>query len=91
MLRIMTIIDTIYLEDPTGGGRRMVKYLARDCIPTSRGRVRNLMLCMGLRAIYLKPLITLPGETSELFPCLVDVRAVTTTDKVWATDITHIP
>ena len=35
-----------------GGGRRMVDYLAREGIPISRDRVRNLMRRIGLRAIY---------------------------------------
>jgi len=87
----MARIDAIYLEDPTAGSRRMVQYLARDGIPISRDRVRNFMRQMGLRAIYQKPRTTVPGEPSERFPCLVDVRAVTAPDQVWATDITYIP
>jgi hypothetical protein len=35
-----------------GGGRRMVDDLAREGIPISRDRVRNLMRRIGLRAIY---------------------------------------
>ena len=90
-LRIMARIDAFYLEDPTAGSRRMVQYLARDGIPISRDRVRNLMRRMGLRAIYQKPRTTVPGEPSERFACLADVRAVTTPGQVWATDITYIP
>jgi putative transposase len=89
-LRIMARIDVFYLEHPTAGSRRMLQYLARDGIPISRDRIRNLMRCMGFRAIYQKPRTTVPGEPSERFPCLVDVRAVTAPDQVWATDITYI-
>ncbi len=46
---------------------------------------------MGLRAIYQKPLTTVPGSPSERFPCLVDLKQVTTADQIWATDITYIP
>ena len=42
-LRIMARIDALYLEDPCSGSRRMVEYLAREGIPISRDRVRNLM------------------------------------------------
>jgi putative transposase len=87
----MARIDALYLEDPCSGSRRMVDYLARDGIPISRDRVRNLMRRMGLRAIYQKPRTTVPGEPAEKFPCLVDLRGVTTVDQVWATDITYIP
>jgi hypothetical protein len=54
-LRIMARIDALYLEDPCSGSRRMVDYLAREGIPISRDRARNLMRRMGLRAIYRKP------------------------------------
>ena len=70
---------------------RMVEYLARECIPISRDRVRNLMRRMGLRAIYQKPRTTVPGEPSERFPCLVDLKQVRAADQIWATDITYIP
>jgi putative transposase len=46
---------------------------------------------MGLRAIYQKPRTTVPGDSSERFPCLVDLSTVTAVDQVWATDITYIP
>jgi len=90
-LRIMASIDALYLEDPCSGSRRMVDYLAREGIPISRDRVRNLMRRMGLRAIYRKPRTTIPGDPAERFPCLVDLKAVTDVDQVWATDITYIP
>ena len=91
MLRIMARIDALYLEDPCSGSRRMVADLAREGIPISRDRVQNLMRRMGLRAIYQKPRTTVPGDPSERFPCLVDLREVTAVDQVWATDITYIP
>ena len=69
----------------------MVAYLAREGIPISSDRVRNLMSRMGLRAIYQKPRTTVPGDPSERFPCLVDLREITAVDQVWATDITYIP
>jgi putative transposase len=87
----MARIDALYLEDPCSGSRRMVGYLARDGIPISRDRARNLMRRTGLRAIYRKPRTFIPGDPAERFPCLVDLDAVTAIDQVWATDITYIP
>jgi putative transposase len=87
----MARIDALYLEDPCSGSRRMADYLAREGIPISRDRARNLMRRMGLRAIYRKPHTTVPGDPSKRFPCLVDVNTVTAVDQVWATDITYIP
>jgi len=69
----------------------MLDYLAREGIPISRDRVRNLMRRMGLRAIYQKPRTTVPGDPSERFPSLVDLKQVTTVDQIWATNITYNP
>ena len=87
----MARIDALFLEDPTSGSRRIVHYLAREGIPISRDRVRNLMRRMGLRAIYQKPRTTIPGEPSIRYPCLVDLNSITEPDQAWATDITYIP
>jgi len=87
----MPRIDALYLEDPCSGSRRIVDYLAREGIPVSRDRVRNLMRRMGLRAIYQKPRTTVPGEPSKRCPCLMDLKLVTAVDQVWDTDITYIP
>ena len=87
----MARIDALYLEDPCSGSRRMVTYLARDGIPISRDRVRNPIHRMGLRAIYQKPRTTVLGDSSERFPCLVDLREITAVDQARATDITYIP
>jgi putative transposase len=90
-LRIMARIDALYLEDPCIGSRRMVDYLAREGIPISRDRARNLMRRMRLRAIYRIPRTTIPVDPAARFSCLVDLDAVTAVDQVWATDITYIP
>ena len=87
----MARIDALYLDDPCSGSRRMVEYLAREGIPISRDRERNLMRRMGLRAIYQQPRTTVPGEPSERFPCLVDLQQIRAADQIWATDITYIP
>jgi putative transposase len=87
----MARLDALYLEDPCSGSRRMVHYLANEGIQIGRDRVRNLMHRMGLRAMYQKPRTTVPGQPSERFPCLVDLKQITAVDQVWATDLTYIP
>ena len=87
----MARIDALYLEDPCSESRRIVDYLAREGIPISRDRVRNLIRRMGLRAIYQKHRTTVPCKPSERYPCLVDLKLVTAVDQVWPTDITYIP
>ena len=49
---VMAKINALYLEDLCSGSRGMVDYLAREDIPISRDRVRNLMRRMGLWVIY---------------------------------------
>ena len=90
-VHIMARIDSLCLEDPCSGSRRMVEHLAREGIPISRDRVRNQLRRLGLRAIYQKPCTTVPGGPSERFPCLVDLRLVMAVDQVGSTDITYIP
>ena len=87
----MARIDALYMEDPCSGSHRLVKYLAREGIPISRDRVRNLMRRVGLKAINQKPSTTVPGESSKRFPCLVDLRQVRAAEQIWATDITWTP
>lgn len=72
MLGMMARIDGFYLEEPCNGSSRMVGYLARDGIPITPDRVRNLMRRTGLRAIYQKQRTTIPGDPSERFLCIVD-------------------
>jgi len=88
MLRVTEWIDPLYLEDPCSSSPHMGADLARDEIPISRDRVRNLMRRMGLGAIYQLPRTPVPGDPFERFPCLADLSMVTAVDQVWATDVT---
>jgi putative transposase len=45
---------------------------------------------MRVRAILQKPRTTVPGDPSERFPCLVDLKEITAVDQAWVTDITYI-
>lgn len=69
----------------------MVVYVAREGIPISRDRVRKLMRCRGLRAIYQKPRTTIAGEPSERFRCLVEFNEIKSVVQVWATEVTYVP
>ena len=90
-LQIMARIDVLYLEHPCSGSRRIVVYLARDGIPISRARVRNLMRRTGLLANYQKPRTMVPVYPSVRYTSMVDLSIVTAVDQVWVTDITYIP
>ncbi len=75
-LRIMACINALYLDDPCSGSRRIVDYLAREGIPISRDRMRNIMHLMGFRAIYQRSRFTLPENPAERFPYLADLKQV---------------
>jgi len=70
-LRIMARIDLLSLDDPCSGSRRMVGYLAREAIPISRDRVRNLTRRMGLGTglteSHFIPLLWLSVRPSRAF------------------------
>ena len=83
-------VDAISLGDPSSGSRRIVHYLGREGIPTSRDHVRNLICRTGLRAIYQKLSTTIQGSSSGRFPCLVDFEKVTSIVQILATDITFM-
>ena len=68
----------------------MVGYLSSDWIPISRYRVRIPFAAHGLSGKYYKPLITVPGDSSERFPCVVDLSQLTAVVQVWASDFTNI-
>lgn len=87
----MARLDALYMEDPYSSSRRMVDYLANEGIPIGRDRIRHLMRRTGLRAIYQKPRTTIPGQPSERFPCLFDLKQITEVGQIWAADITYIP
>jgi putative transposase len=87
----MARLDALYMEDPCSSSRRMVDYLANEGIPIGRDRIRHLMRRKGLRAISQKPRTTIPGQRSERFPCLFDLKQITEVGQIWAADITYIP
>ena len=81
-------IVALYLESPCSGTIKMEVYLARKDIPISRDRLRKLIGCMGLRAIYHKPLTIVPGDLSECFRSLVDLNQDREINQAGAKDIT---
>jgi len=69
----------------------MVDYLAREGIPISRDRVRNLMRRMGCGRSIRSHAPRFQETRRSDSPCLVDLRLVKAVDQIWATDIAYIP
>jgi putative transposase len=90
-LEIMLAIDKIYIERPFFGSRRMVQELQRKGYEIGRSKVRRLMRLMGLRAIYPKKRLSIPGKKHKIYPYLLRGMKIERADQVWSADITYIP
>ncbi len=64
----MRAINSQFLETPWYGSRQMVRHLRRQGQETGRTRVRRIMACMGLAAIYQRPKTTVRHPQHRVFP-----------------------
>jgi len=92
-LRLMRLMDEIYLIDPCIGTRRLVDLLARDYgIQVNRKRLQRLRRKMGLETIWCRPRNTSePDNAHRKYPYLLRDLDVTQPDQVWCADITYVP
>ena len=90
-LRIMAIMDEIYLECPFYGQRNFRENLRDHGYRIGRGRVRRLMRIMGIEALVPKPSTSVPAKGHKIYPYLLRKRDINTVDEVWCADITYIP
>jgi len=91
-LRIMRELDELHLEDASAGARRMRDYLRRRGWPKiSRGRVKRLMMLMGVEAVYPRKRTTIPGGPSGIYPYKLKGLKIDHPNQVWSADITYIP
>ena len=91
-LRLMRLMDEIYLKDPCVGTRRLVTLLKRDHGEhVNRKRLQRLRREMGLETIWCRPRTSIPDEGHRKFPYLLRDLKVTRPDQVWCADITYVP
>jgi putative transposase len=91
-LRIMRRLDTLYLEDPAAGARRLAAYLKREGFGRiGRRRVRRLMKQMAIEAVYPRPRTTTASGKAARYPYLLRNVAIDRPNQVWCADITYIP
>lgn len=89
-LRIMKLLDRLYLKAPFYGHRSMTHELNRMGEKVNKKRVHRLMKCMGLVTMYPKP--RFKGSKDEYkYPYLLKNLEITKPNQVWGTDITYIP
>ncbi len=91
-LRIIRLLDELYLIDPCLGSCRLVVVLRRDySIICNRKRLQRLRRTMGVEAIYCKPRTSIPDKEHHKYPYLLRNLTVSRPDQVWCTDITYVP
>jgi putative transposase len=90
-LRLMRLIDRLFLKTPFYGSRRMAECLKRSGEAVNRKRVQRLMALMGLEALYPRPRTTAPAAGVKAYPYLLRDRVLSRVDEVWSSDITYVP
>lgn len=93
-MRLMRILDEIYMIDPCIGSRRLVTLLEREHgIKANRKRIQRLRRKMGIETIWCRPRRTtsIPDHGHRKYPYLLRDRVVEHADAVWCADITYIP
>ena len=90
-LRLMRVIDEMYLAYPVYGSRQMTRCLRRQGYLVNRKRVRRLRQQMGLEAIYRKPNLSRKHPENPIFRSLLRRLVIDRPNQVWAMDITYIP
>lgn len=90
-LKLMRILDELYLKHPTYGVRRMQEELRELGYSVNHKRVRRLLRLMRLEAIYPKKNLSKLGNAKYIYPYLLEHMEIDEPNKVWAIDITYIP
>lgn len=90
-LRIMRLMEGLYLEDPTRGTRRMSDELGDLGVQAGRDKVRTLMQRMRMKCVYRRPRTTVIDAAKYKHPYLLRGLKIDRPHQVWAIDITYIP
>jgi putative transposase len=89
-LKLMRLIDELYLEHPCRGSRSMRNQLDRLGYKVNRKKIQRLMRKMGIQAVYPKPRTTIAHPGHKVYPYLLRNLNVDHPNQVWASDITYI-
>jgi putative transposase len=90
-LKIMRLIDELYLKHPCWGSRSMRNHLRRLGYKVNRKYIQRLMRLMGIEAIYPKPRTSRPYFANKVYPYLLRDLTIARPNQVWTADITYIP
>ncbi len=90
-LRLMRVMDALYLDCPWYGSRQMTRALRRGGHRVGRKRVRRLMRVMGLRSVAPRPNTSRRAPGHRVYPYLLRDLAVRWPNQVWCADLTYLP
>ena len=90
-LRLMKVIDRLYLRRSFYGSPRMTDWLRDLGWEVNEKRVARLMQVMCLQATVPGPHTSRPHPAHRVYPYLLRDVAVTEPNAVWCADITYVP
>ncbi len=90
-LNLMSIMDRLFVDDPTLGVLGMQDELGQIRMFFNNKRIRRLMRKMGLDPIYPKKNLSRLGLAKYIHPYLLRGLSIVRPNQVWAIDITYVP
>ena len=90
-LKLMRVIDEIYLKRPFYGSPRMTDWLGDLGWVVNEKRVARLMRVMGLQASVPGPHTSRPHPEHRIYPYLLRDLEIERPNQVWCSDITYVP
>ncbi len=89
-LKIMNVMDEIYMRFPYYGARKMSRALKRRGYKVGRKHAGTLMARMGISAVIPKKSLSKPHPDHKKYPYLLKGFKITRPNQVYSADITYI-
>jgi putative transposase len=90
-LKIMRIMDGLYVDDPTMGTRRYAAEVSKKGYHLGRQHARTLMQLISIAATYPKPRTTVVDRAKYKYPYLLRGISINAPNVAWGIDISYIP
>jgi putative transposase len=91
-LRLLLLLDKLYLEYPTLGSRKLAVVLSNLVgEEINRKRIQRLRRILAHETFYPKPRLTQRNPEHKVYPYLLRDVEIQAPNHVWSTDITYIP
>jgi len=90
-MKLMRLIDRVYLRHPYYGSPRMTDELRELGWEVNVKRIARLMRLMALQAVVPGPHTSRPHPQHRVYPYLLRGLEILSPNAVWCADITYIP